>query len=360
MLTYFIVSTLGLLLEMFSEYIYYPTALTSYYISLPIGLAGMPILFFYIKSLTDQSFKFNKKLIIHFIPAIAILLINIITLTLSPLQEKTSLIEVLTPKLPFGIWLTFYIKTYFFTQLFIYNIQIFLYCVLIFRILLNHQKNIKNYFSYTEKISLDWLKVFIITFIIFSFIDIIGYLFGLRKFSPETYSIISFFSISFLGYASIWQKQIYPSSINNPTEVSQEIVKSIDITSDLKPDINKKQIVSEEYVFKKGELIHLLMIEQKPYLKSNLMLEDLSIMLNIHRNILSKVINDHFHMNFFNLINKYRIEESALMLKNKEYNHLSIEGIALTVGFNSKSVFNPAFKKHFGQTPSEYRQKNLS
>jgi len=76
MLTYFIVSTLGLLLEMFSEYIYYPTALTSYYISLPIGLAGMPILFFYIKSLTDQSFKFNKKLIIHFIPAIAILLIN--------------------------------------------------------------------------------------------------------------------------------------------------------------------------------------------------------------------------------------------------------------------------------------------
>jgi AraC-like DNA-binding protein len=46
------------------------------------------------------------------------------------------------------------------------------------------------------------------------------------------------------------------------------------------------------------------------------------------------------------------------MINKSEYNHLSILGIALECGFNSKSAFNRLFKKYTGLTPTEYKTSN--
>jgi AraC-like DNA-binding protein len=42
----------------------------------------------------------------------------------------------------------------------------------------------------------------------------------------------------------------------------------------------------------------------------------------------------------------------------KKYNHLSIEGLAKSVGFKSRSVFYPVFKKFVGETPAEYKKRH--
>jgi AraC-like DNA-binding protein len=103
------------------------------------------------------------------------------------------------------------------------------------------------------------------------------------------------------------------------------------------------------------ELISL-MNREKLYLNSSLTLTEIAQILNIAPCYLSQIINETFQQNFRDFINKYRIEESKRLLTQENQN-LNIMGIALDAGFNSKSAFNSAFKKHTGVTPKEFKNK---
>ncbi len=76
--------------------------------------------------------------------------------------------------------------------------------------------------------------------------------------------------------------------------------------------------------------------------------------LDTTRHNISQVINEHFGVNFFNLINKYRISESMRILKEDHNRNLHIIDVAYDVGFNNKVTFNKAFKAETGTTPSTY------
>ncbi|MBL8172151.1 MAG: AraC family transcriptional regulator, partial [Acidobacteria bacterium] len=58
---------------------------------------------------------------------------------------------------------------------------------------------------------------------------------------------------------------------------------------------------------------------------------------------------------FTDLINAYRVEDAKRRLLDPTWKHYSILAIAEEAGFSSKSTFNAVFKKHTGQTPSEFR-----
>lgn len=74
-------------------------------------------------------------------------------------------------------------------------------------------------------------------------------------------------------------------------------------------------------------------------------------------NQLSFVLNQHLDKSFFDFVNERRTREaSRLLIEEPER---TILDIATSVGFNSKSTFNLAFKKITGLTPSAYRRKNL-
>jgi len=86
---------------------------------------------------------------------------------------------------------------------------------------------------------------------------------------------------------------------------------------------------------------------------------DLSNQLEIPRHFLSEVINEHMGMNFYTLVNSYRVEEVKRRLEDPEFKYLTILAIAYDSGFNAKSSFNTIFKDKTGITPSEY-QKTVS
>lgn len=97
------------------------------------------------------------------------------------------------------------------------------------------------------------------------------------------------------------------------------------------------------------------MESEKPYLDSDINLPGLSRHIGIPEHYLSQVINGKLNQNFFDFINHYRIREASRILSGSK-NRLTIRRVAFEVGFNSKSAFNRAFKKHIQMTPSDCKK----
>ena len=108
---------------------------------------------------------------------------------------------------------------------------------------------------------------------------------------------------------------------------------------------------------KEDILVHLLGYldnKEKPYLNPKITLHEVSVLLDISPNNLSQVINEKTGLNFNDYINSFRVKEAKLILSSPEYQKLTIDAIAKNAGFNSRTPFYNAFKKHTGMTPKEY------
>ena len=112
--------------------------------------------------------------------------------------------------------------------------------------------------------------------------------------------------------------------------------------------------LSTEQAGRHAERLLRLMQEEKPYLNSNLKLPELANRLSLSTNHLSQVLNQNLGVNFFDFVNQYRVKEVQGRLLNPEFDHLTNLAIAFDAGFSSKASFNRAFKKHAGETPSQF------
>ena len=101
------------------------------------------------------------------------------------------------------------------------------------------------------------------------------------------------------------------------------------------------------------------MNDKKPFLDSDLTLSRLARELSLSRSQLSLLINEGMRDNFYNFVNRFRVEEVKRLMVDPKYHNLNMLGLALEAGFKSKSTFNLIFKRFTGLTPSEYK-KNLS
>ncbi len=94
---------------------------------------------------------------------------------------------------------------------------------------------------------------------------------------------------------------------------------------------------------------------ERPYLREALTLIEVASALRVTRNQLSRVVNTSQGKSFTEFVNDYRVTAAQKLLADPEQAHLSVDGIALEVGFRSRSVFFTAFKKRTGQTPAAWR-----
>lgn len=97
-----------------------------------------------------------------------------------------------------------------------------------------------------------------------------------------------------------------------------------------------------------------LLEEKRIFLDPEISLLSLAKKLESNNVLLSKTINQYFNVRFYDLINKYRVEEFIRLAKNSDNSHFTYYALALQAGFNSKTSFNKYFKKITGLTPKAY------
>lgn len=105
------------------------------------------------------------------------------------------------------------------------------------------------------------------------------------------------------------------------------------------------------------EKLEKIMSDKSLYKNPNLSLQDLSQELNISSHQLSQFLNNNLGKNFTSFINEFRINEACKIITSND--KLTLESIGYDVGFNSKSTFFAAFKKHTGTTPLNYQLQAL-
>jgi len=105
--------------------------------------------------------------------------------------------------------------------------------------------------------------------------------------------------------------------------------------------------------------LEFLFEKEKIYLNKDLNLNMLASELKTNTSYLSSLINSSCNCNINQLINKYRVMEACDILKSRNGEMYSLEGIADMTGFKSKSVFNKVFKEKTGLTPSVFRNMSI-
>jgi len=225
------------------------------------------------------------------------------------------------------------------------------YTILTIKTVSDYNKKIKDSFSNIDKINLGWLKYLAIGTVTIWTIVAVVYLVHIISDYKTDIGYILHFSISILiypvGYFGLKQPEIFmrPSDTESGEERYEKYKKS-----------GLDETTSEQI---KNKLIDV-MINEKPYLDSDLTLNKLAEILSVSNHHLSEVINTKLNQNYYDFINKYRIDEFVNKLKDPENDKYSLISLAFDSGFKSKTSFNTIFKKLTNKTPSEYKAQVIN
>lgn len=267
-----------------------------------------PFLYFYVKSAISNTENIKKIALITFAPLI---LIAIVTMILYPWSANLELWKNHLVKAIYVQWLLFVILA---------GVEIYLHRRRVFI----DSKN-KNF------------KIWLLTLYFGNLLICI--VFNLHSYTPY---IIGALSFSFVFYVLALLLVFYKKK-ENLLYLESKKYQSNRIDSD-EANIIKKRLNS-------------LMHDEKIYLNSSLNSAKLAKLVQVSPVKLSQTFNEYLGKSFNDFVNSYRIDAAKQMIISEK--NLTLEAIGLDSGFNSKSTFYTAFKKHTGITPSQFRKKNL-
>ena len=306
-----------------------------------LAFIQIPVFYLYVLSVCYSDFKLKPKYLLHLLP---FLLANVILLPRFYLVNVASKINLLQNRQ--NVIELQFSHILFHTQIVVYLIAVFM--------LLRKTKKIylENYAGANIK-SYKWLFQFTTVLTILYLIALVKNIF---KFSEYEYisEWVNSGLLIFQLFITCWYLL---KALNNPS-----LFRNIDSKLKLVADIILENKDSEPLAGnekKQDETLLKLqqfMIAEKPYLNPSLTIQDIATTIQIPTRELSILINHELDQHFYDFVNSYRIEHAKEILKDNTKSKLTILEILYEVGFNSKSSFNTAFKKHTGYTPTDYRK----
>jgi AraC-like DNA-binding protein len=286
-----------------------------------------PLFYFYVKSLIIKPFKIYNYEIFLIVGHLILIALSI------PFYFKSNVDKI--------IYYQCLLKGNFFIDdlfsIIMTNILQWIMILLIFKLIVHNKKSDNSVNQIDSKMT-KWITISLISFtvgVISIDITLILLLFNFKY--VTIYKIVPVYTcmaIYYLGFNGIKLRDIFLFK-NEKTKYYK---------SKFKMD------KSSSYYRKLLEFMN----ECKPYLEMDLSLQYIANKLNIPRNHLSYIINEYTKLNFYDFINKYRIESAKKLLENFNSEKFNMLYIAYESGFKSKSTFNKVFKKFTNFSPSEY------
>lgn len=310
-----------------------------------------PLTYFLFQSLTNHHFRIQGKAWLHFLPE-GILLAGYLVIFFAdvvifhlirgqafPAHYGTQgpWAQHITPILDHVLFIYLYasLPVYFF---------------LTFRQYRSYQRYLRNNFSHTDHLRFVWLRNVMLAVVAAIFI---GLLFNLTEWISGVELSYKQNWFAYLGWGMLVvylgiqgysaQVQPQPALAFAPDEPEPE--PEVLLSSPEKTDPQWANLRNR---------LEQLMAEQKPWLDPELTLAQLAARLDTQPALLSRYINQDLGRNFNDYINGFRVEAVKAALRDPGNSHLSLLGIALDHGFNSKATFNRVFKKLEGLSPSEF------
>lgn len=322
-----------------------------------------PAIFLFLKSLTNQKWRFSiKKDFVHFLPYALYFIVHL-SVGVVGFNQKELIYQ----------WDNSFFLNIFFTIL-SWGVEIF-YFYVSFKLYKNYRNWAINEYSNLEQVSFIWFRNFLIVNFFCWFIGFLNSLY-IDFFTHETsnnhYALmwigylsdaILLYYISLSGFTQSRVKNVVfdtkkallvPYSKENIGNATQNEDDTEGLNEPLFQEENKKNTLSEEDLESWKKKVSNLFEKEKPYLDSELTLSDLSARLKTNTSILSQVINKGFDKNFNDFINEFRVYEYQAKVKAPQYAHYTRLAVAFDCGFNSKATFNRAYKKLTGQNPSDF------
>ena len=296
-----------------------------------------PLFYLYSRLMTDRSYKITIKFLPHLLPFIMYVIYLIPFFMMSGEQKIAELEKYYSSPQTGHIIASF-------AQI----LQLFVYLYFIYSIIQKHETKIKNIFSSLDRISLDWIRKGIIGFVVvyvvmmaFIIMSFFGYYNFLKEYSMSVIAIMVSAIIYYIGYMGIQNPEIVMGS-----EESDSFRKT------------ERAVIPDDKADKMLEKLFDIMSSQKPYRNCDLTIKELAEICGVPGYQLSQLINERLKQNFFDFINRYRVDEAKTKLLDPKLNYYSVLAIAYDAGFKSKSVFNSSFKKYTGVTPSSLRKES--
>ena len=311
-----------------------------YNISLFIG----PTLYLYVKAAIYNDFKLKIKHLLHTIPYVIACLVMIPNFFSVDNASKQLWYDNFTdvPELTFIHFMAF--------------VQLGLYLLVIYKHLIRYRKIVVENYSDADRLNKSWLTQLIYLFTLTYIIGLGRMYFRFSDFYEYERLVLTILITSVLLSICwiLWQALHKPNlftGVSSTIEVIDEQVASQENSSD--PTISV--IETEKY---DAIVLRLrgYMQQSKPFLDPYLSVETLAVKINLPSSELSLIINRVIGQHFFDFVNSYRINLAGEILIANEQQPKTVLEILYEVGFNSKSSFNTAFKKHLLMTPSQYRK----
>lgn len=342
----------------FTAKIYSNQYLVANYTDFSIGIIPLsfgPFLYLYTKYVTRGNPPFKRKDLMHFIPiGLFFVLYFLFFNDQFSFSEDTFFIR------DNRLWMRITFGLIFFTN-------VLLYTVFTYQLLNKYSADLKDHqASSNEKFTYRWLNfvsiLFVLLFVSYFIIGMYNALTFSKQidllFISNIGLIMLVYSVSYFGIRQPSVMENIYFKISEPSDMEKEDSSSSTFLEPKKLKSSKVKLSEEEIDLKKQELSRFMEVE-KPYLKSDLSLSELSENISISKTDLTYILNYVLGINFFTYVNNYRLQEVLDKLDDPQNKHYTILAIAFDCGFNSKSTFNSLFKQFTGETPSQYRSKML-
>ncbi len=334
-----------------------PTVFSLVYHLEPLIVLQGPFFLYYLKSIMKGAIVWDRYLLLLSIPSL-LFLVNLIPFYALPFPDRVAYFSegFANPDLKGYLFLSLS-QQYLFIS--IYNTAFIIYGVAF----INKMKSGGGVYL-KKKVNILFTRIFIVALL--TIIPGLVVLFLLALKSPQEGMI------DFLNPEAVNNNYLYFQSLVLPLSFffvpnwlynEKEPFSFLDnFRAAWKKVIQSNSMVSEENSFEKSsdsERIVSYIETEKPYLKTNFSLHDISQALNIPRIRVTNCFNKELQTPFPSYRNKLRVAHAISLLRAGAHLTTSIEGIAERSGFKSKSIFYAAFKEEYDMTPTEWIKKHL-